>query len=188
MSLAAAYGLLAHALIFGALAALLPFGMFRARVALAATALSLMIGIAPLMLAVFGPPSTTLLCLALLHLAGGQASPLTRWPALAVTGSAAGLYLSAAGWLPGDIHALGYQPWPLLAALLPIGLALWWKGQTPWLLILGIDLLAYAGGLFANLWQALLDPLLVMLALAVVLREALARLRTANKMQRSGPG
>lgn len=175
MSPEAAYGLLAHALIFGALAGLLPFGMFRARVALAATALSLAIGIAPLMLAAFGPPSTTLLCLALPSLAGVQASPLTRLPALAVLGSAAALYLCAAGWLPGDIHALGYQPWPLLAALLPVGLALGWKHQTPWLLILAIDLLAYAGSLFANLWQALLDPLLVALALAVVLREALVR-------------
>lgn len=175
MSLEAAYGLLAHALIFGALAALLPFGMFRARVALAATALSLMIGIAPLMLAVFGPPSTTLLCLAVLNLAGTPASPLTRLPALAVLGSAAGLYLSAAGWLPGDLHALGYQPWPLLAALLPIGLALGWKGQTTWLSILALALLAYAGGLFANLWGALLDPLLVLLALAVVLRQGAAR-------------
>lgn len=175
MSLEAAYGLLAHALIFGALAALLPFGIFRARVALAATALSLMIGIAPLMVAVFGPPSTTLLCLALLNLAGAQSSPLTRLPALAVLGSAAGLYLSTAGWLPGDIHALGYQPWPLLAALLPIGLGLWWKGQTTWLLILAIDLLAYAGGLFANLWTALFDPLLGLLALAVVLRQGAIR-------------
>jgi hypothetical protein len=181
MSIEAAYGLLAHALIFGALAALLPFGIFRARVALAATALSLMIGIAPIMLAVFGPPSTTLLALALLHLAGYQPSPFTRLPALAVLGSAAGLYLSAAGWLPGDIHALGYQPWPLLAALLPIGLALGWKGQSTWLLILAIDLLAYAGGLFANLWQALFDPLLVLLALAVALREALVRLIASRR-------
>lgn len=181
MSIEAAYGLLAHALIFGALAALLPFGIFRARVALAATALSLMIGVAPLMLAVCGPPSTTLLCLALLNLAGVPTPSLTRLPAVAVVGSATGLYLSAIGWLPGDIYALGYQPWPLLAALLPIGLALSWKGQTTWLLILTIDLLAYAGGLFANLWQALLDPLLVLLALVVVLREALVRLIASRR-------
>ena len=181
MSIEAAYGLLAHALIFGALAALLPFGIYRARVALAATALALMIGIAPFMLALFGLPSTTLLCLALLNLAGVPASPLTRLPAVAVVGSAAGLYLSAAGWFSGDIHALGYQPWPLLAALLPIGLALGWKGQTSWLLILAVDLLAYAGGLFANLWQALLDPLLVLLALAVALRETLARLIASRR-------
>lgn len=176
MNIEAAYGLLAHALIFGALAALLPFGMFRARVALAATALSLMIGIAPLMLAVVGPPSTTLLGLALLKLAGTPVSPLTRLPALTVLGSALALYLSAAGWLPGDMYALGYQPWPLLAALLPIGLALGWKGQTTWLLILAIALLAYAGGLFANLWTALIDPLLVLLALAVALRPWAIRL------------
>lgn len=176
MSIEAAYGLLAHALIFGALASLPPFGIFRARVALAATALSLMIGVAPLMLAVFGPPSSTLLCLALLSLAGTPASPLKRLPALAVLGSALGLYVCAAGWLPGDMYALGYQPWPLLATLLPIGLVLWWKNQTTWLLILAIALLAYAGGLFANLWNALFDPLLVLLALAVALRPWAIRL------------
>ncbi|MDE2440583.1 MAG: hypothetical protein KGP14_06130 [Betaproteobacteria bacterium] len=181
MSIEAAYGLLAHALIFGALAAMLPFGIFRARVALAATALSLMIGIAPFMLAIFGAPSTTLLCLALLNLIGATSSPLSRLPAFAVLGSALGLYLPATGLLPGEIYALGFQPWPLLAVLLPIGLLLGWKGQTIWVLILAIDLLAYAGGLFANLWQALLDPLLVLLALSVALREALVRLNVSRR-------
>ena len=69
MTLQSAYGLLAQALVFGAVTALLPLGAFRGRVALAATALSLMIGIAPIMLAVFGPPSLTLLGLALRALA-----------------------------------------------------------------------------------------------------------------------
>jgi len=175
MSLEAAYGLLAHGLLFGALTTLLSLGRFRARVALAATALSLMIGIAPIMLAIFGPPSMTLLCLAVLQLAERQPSPLGRLPALAVIGTAAGLYISASASVGGDIHALGYQPWPLLAALLPIGAALWWKRQIPWLLILGVDLLAYAGGLFANLWDALLDPLLLLLALTVVGRQWIFR-------------
>lgn len=170
MNLSAAYGLLAHGLLFGALAALLPLGRFRNRVALAATTLSLLTGMAPIMLAVFGPPSVTLLALGVLQLAGLQPSPLTRWPALALLGTAAGLFAAGAGWLGGELYAAGYQPWPLLAALLPVGLALYWKRQALWLLILAIDLLAYAGGLFANLWSALLDPLLVVLAVAVAVR------------------
>lgn len=175
MSLAAAYGLLAHGLLFGALTALLPLGKFQARVALAATALSLVIGIAPIMLAVFGPPSVTLLALAVLQLAGHRPSPLTRWPALALLGTATCLFASGAGWMSGELHALGYQPWPLLAALLPIGLALYWQRQSWWLLILAAGPLAYAGGLFANLWHALLDPLLVVLVVAVLLRDLAAR-------------
>ena len=181
MSVDAAYGLLAHGLLFGALITLVPLGTFRTRTALAATTLSLLIGIAPIMLAVFGPPSATLLCLALLQLAGHQPSPLGRLPALAIIGMAAGLGVSASVMIPGDLYALGYQPWPLLIALLATGVVLWWKRQMPWLLILSIDLLAYAGGLFANLWQALLDPLLALLALAVVLRQPLARLIASRR-------
>jgi hypothetical protein len=53
---------------------------------------------------------------------------------------------------------------------------LWWKRQDVWLLILAIDLAAYAGGLFANLWDALFDPLLVLLSLAVATRPLAVRL------------
>lgn len=170
MNLAAAYGLLAHGLLFGALAALLPLGQFRNRVALATTTLALATGIAPIMLAVFGPPSVTLLALAVLQLAGYQPAPLTRWPALVLLGTAGCLFVSDTTWLGSTMYAVGYQPWPVLAALLAVGLALAWKGQTLWLLILAIDLLAYAGGLFANLWSALGDPLLALLAALVAAR------------------
>lgn len=159
----AAYGLLAHAFIFGALAALPTLGVYRARVALAATALSLMIGIAPILLAVFGPPSITLLGLALWRLNGRPAVPSTARAALPVAGIGGLLMLGEACGLPG-LYGLGYQPWAILAVLLPIGVILWAKHQTPWLLILAAGLQAYAGGLFANLWGALLDPLLVLLA------------------------
>lgn len=180
MTLQAAYGLLAQALIFGAVTTLLPLGAFRGRVALAATALSLMIGIAPIMLAAFGPPSLTLLCLALLALAGRSPSPLTQGPALLVAGL--GAALAASPMIASvDLYALGYQPWPLLVALVPFGLALYWQGRSSWLLILGAGLLAYAGGLFANLWGALLDPLLVLLAMAVLLRELLSRFIAARR-------
>jgi len=175
MNLSAAYGLLAHGLAFGALAALLPLGNMRPRAALAATAIALMVGIAPLTLAVFGPPSLTLLALVLLQLANRSPSPLSYRPALGLLAFATPFQLTALGWGPFDPYALGYQPWPLLAALLPVGLALWWKRLDVWLIILALDLLAYAGGLFANLWDALIDPLLLLLALAVVGRQWLFR-------------
>lgn len=181
MNFAAAYGLLAHAMIFGALLALPAFGIYRGRVALAATALSLMVGIAPILLAVFGPPSTTLLCLALLHLAGRWPATSTRLGAYGIAAAAAVLYLSATRWFPGDLYALGYQPWPLLIATAAAGLLLWWKNQPLWLLILAVDLAAYAGGLFDNLWNALLDPLLAALALVWILREPLGRLIASRR-------
>lgn len=177
ISLPAAYGLLGQALVCGALAALPGFGIFRARIALAATAVSLLVGIAPIMLAVLGPPSITLLGLALCHLAGRLPAGGATKPALLIAGSGGALALAAAGWLPGDLYALGYQPWPLLAALLPLGLVLAWQGRTAWLLILAAALFAYAGGLFANLWGALLDPLLIMLAGGALLRAGLFRRR-----------
>lgn len=177
----AAYGLLAHGLIFGALAALLPFGALRARVALAATTLAMLVGIAPAMHGAFGPPSPTLLALAVLQLAGRPRSPLDARAALAVLLLAGPLYAGTAGWLPFDAYALGYQPWPLLGALLVAGLALWRLGRDDWLLLIALGLAAYGGGLFANLWDALLDPLLALLAGAVLIRHGRARLEAANR-------
>lgn len=181
MNLSAAYGLLAHALVFGALAALLPLGTLRPRAALAATAVALLVGIAPFMLAVFGPPSLTLLLLALLQLAQRTPSPLSYRAALCLLACAIPLLLTALGWGPLDLHALGYRPWPAVAALLPLGLVLWWKRLDAWLIILALDLLAYAGGVFANLWDALLDPLLILLATAVAARQWMVRLLASRR-------
>ncbi|MGE5470112.1 MAG: hypothetical protein ACM3X0_04880 [Bacteroidota bacterium] len=172
MNALAAYGLLADGLIFGALAAALPFGEFRARVGLAATALALTVGIAPLLHGGFGTPSLTLLQLALLQLTGRTAAPLTWRPALGLLLLALFFYPAALGVGGFDPYAAGYQPAALLVALLPLAGVLWWKRHDGWLLILAIDLAGYAGGLFANLWDALFDPLLVLLALFVVGRAA----------------
>lgn len=169
----AAYGLLAHALIFAALAALLPLGVLRQRITLAATALALLGGIAPSLHGIFGTPSLTLLQLAVLQLANRTPSPLTFRPAFGLLLFALPFYATALGWGPIDSYAPGYQPAPLLAALIPLAAALYWRRQGAWLLILAIDLSGYAGGLFANLWDALVDPLLVLLALAVVGRQTL---------------
>lgn len=176
MNLLAAYGLLAHALVFGALTALVPFGELRARVALAATTLALVVGIAPGMHAYFGTPSLTLVALAVLQLADKTPSPLSYRPALGLLVFAIPFYAASLGFGPFDPYALGYQPMLLLAALLPLGLALWWRRLDLWLAILSIDLAGYASGVFANLWDVLLDPLLVLLALILVLRQQVVRL------------
>ncbi|MDP2883216.1 MAG: hypothetical protein Q8N89_16750 [Azonexus sp.] len=171
MNLLAAYGLLAHALIFGALTALVPFGELRARVALAATTLALVVGIAPGMHAFFGTPSLTLVALAVLQLADKTPPPLSYRPALGLLIFATPFYAASLGLGSFDPYALGYQPTLLLAALLPLGLVLWWKRQDVWLAILAIDLAGYASGVFANLWDVLLDPLQVLLALILVVRQ-----------------
>lgn len=174
MNALAAYGLLAHGLLFGALVALLPLGEMRARAALAATAMAMVVGIAPAMHGVFGTPSLTLLLLATLQLAGLPA-PLGERAARGLLAFALPFYAMALGLGAFDPYALGYQPWAPLALLAPVGIMLWWKRQDAWLLILALDLAAYAGGLFANLWDALFDPLLVLLALIVATRPWAAR-------------
>lgn len=175
MTAVAAYGLLAHGLIFGALAALLPLGSLRQRAALLATGLALVAGIAPLMHGTFGTPSLTLLLLALWQLANRAPSPFTFRPALGLLLFAVLFYPAALGWGAFDPYALGYQPQALLAALLPVAATLWWRRQQVWLIILAIDLAAYASGIFANLWDVLFDPLLVLLALIIVGRRGVMR-------------
>lgn len=185
MNLLAAYGLLAHALIFGALTALVPFGELRARVALAATTLALVVGIAPGMHAYFGTPSLTLVALAVLQLADKTPSPLGYRPALGLLAFAVPFYAASLGLGSFDPYALGYQPTLLLAGLLPLGLALWWKRLDLWLAILAIDLVGYASGVFANLWDVLFDPLLGLLALILVVRQITIR-RLATKIGSAG--
>lgn len=181
MSPLAAYGLLANALVFGALIALLPLGVLRPRAGLAATALALLAGLAPAMHGVLGPPSVTLLQLAILQLAGRTPSPLSWRPALALLGFAALFYPAALGLGSLDPYAAGYQPWLLLIALLPLAVALWWRRQDAWLLILGIDLAAWSTGLFANLWDVLFDPLLVALTAIVAGRRLASRLNASRR-------
>lgn len=173
----AAYGLLAHGLIFAAIITLLPLGELRAKAALMATALALLAGIAPFMHGMFGTPSLTLLQLAILQLANKTPSPLGYRPALGLVFFVLIFYPTALGWGPFDPYALGYQPTALLAALLPLAAALWWRRFDNWLIILAIDLAGYASGLFSNLWDALLDPLLVLLALIIVGLRLVARIR-----------
>ena len=59
-------------------------------------------------------------------------------------------YPAALGWGAFDPYALGYQPWPLLAALVPLAGVLWWQRQDAWLIMLADNLAAYATGAFAG--------------------------------------
>ena len=100
---------------------------------------------------------------------------MTTRPAAGLLLFVALFYPAALGWGPFDPYAAGYQPWMLLAAMVPLAAALIWRRLDAWLIILAIDLLAYSTGLFANLWDALFDPLLVLLALAIVARQGTIR-------------
>ena len=168
MNAQAAYGLLAHGLIFGAIVSLLPLGELRARAALLATGLALVAGIAPMMHGTFGAPSLTLLQLALLQLANKTPSPLGQRSALGLFIFGLLYYPTALGLGAFDPYAVGYQPWMLLATLIPIAGALWWRRQNTWLIILALDLAGYASGLFVNMWDALVDPLLFLLSVIIL--------------------
>ena len=181
MSPLAAYGLLAHGLIFGALTTLLPLGVLRGHAALIATTIALLAGIAPVMHASFGTPSVTLLTLAILRLSNPSWTPLNDQGSLGLLAFAALFYPAALGWGYFDPYALGYQPWALLAALAPIGLVLWLRRMHLWLLIVSIDLVAYASGIFPNLWDVLFDPLLVFVAFYIVLQAQLLRFIAARR-------
>jgi hypothetical protein len=170
MSATALYGFLAHGIIFGAFVMLLPLGDRRRMLAFAAIPVALATGIASFMHGFVGTPSLTLLTLAVWQLAAFKPARLTDRPALALLAFAMPFYAMALGLGPLDPYAPGYQPLPLLVAILPLAALLWGRRLDYWLLILALDLAGYASGLVANLWDALFDPLLVFVALAVVIR------------------
>ena len=80
------------------------------------------------------------------------------------------LYPLSLGLGPFDPFDLGYRPLPLLLLLAPLGFWLAWRRQDAALTLLGFDLLAYASGLFDNLWNACMDPLLVVVSILALLR------------------
>ena len=174
MSLVAAYGLLAWALVCGSVACLFPAGEFRQRAALTATAIS-MIGIAPGLYGAFAAPSFTLLQLALLRQFSAYPWPLGLRPSLFLLAGAAVFYPLALGLGSFEVFALGYTPQLLMPLVLGFGAWLAWRRQTLWLMVLALDLMAYAAGFFQNLWSALFDPLLVLLAFYQLVRALLLR-------------
>jgi hypothetical protein len=67
-----------------------------------------------------------------------------------------------------DPYTLGFQARPLVAALAGVGLVFARTGERAALILLSGALLAYAAGFYANLWDALFDPVLVLLAMAAL--------------------
>ncbi len=179
MNATALYGWLAHGVVFGALVSLLPLGPRRRHLGMAAIPFALVGGIATLLHGFAGTPSVALLALAVWQLASRAPTPLGYHPAWLVIGFAVIFYPLALGLGPFDPYAIGYQPWPLLLACGALAAMLLRSRRDDWLLILTTALAGYAGGLFANLWDALIDPLLVLAAFAVVVRQ-LARQRPAG--------
>ena len=169
MTLAATYGLLAWGMILGSIAGFLPLDdKKRQQYLLAGTAIA-MFGLAPSFHGAFGAPSLTLLQIALWRQfrPEGSAPLLSPKVATGLLGWAAVFYPTALGFSPVDPYALGYAAWPVALLTLPLAALAWRQGRPAWLVILGIDLLGYAAGLFGNLWDALADPVLVVLALLV---------------------
>lgn len=121
----------------------------------------------------WGDPSITTLQFLLLAVAGRTPAAIRcgwRFPAAIVLVSVA-LYASALGPWDIDLYRLGYQPLYLTLTFGACALALWWRGQALCLWLLAIDLLAWHAGWLesSNLWDTLLDPLLMLVMLALAL-------------------
>ena len=169
------FGLLTCALLLGALAACWPAPTRNRRInaaILAAAALLPLPGTdsaAMWLHALIGTPSALLAQLALLACLHRRPPALEKPIVLAFILLAAEFYALALGIGQADVYGLGFSNPLLVAALLPIGLWLWHSGKTAWLLMLAVALLAYAVDGYANLWDALFDPLLVLIALIYLL-------------------
>jgi hypothetical protein len=122
----------------------------------------------------WGDPSITAVQLLVLALVGKAPKAFREgWRAPAVIAvSAAALYASALGPWNLDFYRFGYQPAALVTVLGAIALIAWWRGQPLYLYLLAIDLAAWRAGVLesTNLWDALLDPLLMCAMLALALR------------------
>lgn len=155
------YGLLAHGLIFGALFAAARSGPLRHRAALGATALALVAGIRAVDAwrfrhAIADPaatghprpcrPAVTVQC----------ADRLRSTRILAIFYTTATL-----GFGPFDPYAPDFSRCRCLAAVAALGLLLCWRGQYAWLMFSAHRSSPATPNLFANLWDALIDPLLV---------------------------
>lgn len=121
----------------------------------------------------WGDPSATslqLLLLALFHRTPVSIRYGWRLPAFIAALSFV-LYLSALGPWDIDLYRVGYRPACLVAAFGALALFAWWRGYAAFLWLFAIDVLCWRAGLLesVNLWDALVDPLLMsaMLALAV---------------------
>jgi hypothetical protein len=163
MNSSALYGHISCGILIGAAASLLPVP--RRRLAGIAVAAIATFTIAPVLYGLTGAISFTLTQLAVMRLCAfeGLLRKETGAAALLVT-LAAIFYPLALGLGPYDPFDLGYRPRLLLWLMAFVGAILAWRDRRVLLVILGLDLLAYALGVFDNLWSALFDPILAGLA------------------------
>jgi hypothetical protein len=121
---------------------------------------------APFLYGLTGPLSLTLTQLALLRLCGNETIVTGDWIAAALlVAFAAIFYPLALGLGPYDPFGWGYRSG--LSLMLPVaacGVIFAWRRRHALLVMMSLDLIAYATGLFDNFWSALFDPILVMLA------------------------
>lgn len=157
------------------LARLLPPGRRGLVLLLTLAALIPVDGVSTLMAArgLWGDPSITTLQLVLIALIGARPADLCLdWKAPALIAACGiGFYVLALGNGDVDPYRWGYQPAIPVFVLALAALYFWRQGQSLWLWLLSIDLLAFALGLpeSTNLWDTLFDPLLIatMVILAV---------------------
>ncbi len=143
--------------------------------------------IAWLLRGIWGDPSITTLQLLALGVAGRPPAAFARaWRASAIIAAFSLLfYALALGAGDFDPYRLGFQPALLVAALALPALLLWRRGQTLWLWMLAINLLAFAFGLLesTNFWDYLIDPLLAIACITLALRNGAA----SRRAQQSPP-
>jgi len=174
LSAAALYNLVSASLLVGAGVSLLPVPARRLAGVLAA--IVSLFTLAPAVAGLVGPPSATLTQVALLQLCG-QKDLIARETiaALLLVILALMFYPLSLGFGPFDPFDIGSRPKLILVAMIPIGIALIVYRKHVLLLIGAIDLLAYALGLFDNLWSALFDPILVIVCCACLAKTAACR-------------
>lgn len=174
MSAAALYNQASASLLVGACVSMLPIPARRSAGVLAG--IVSFFTLAPAIAGLVGPPSVTLTQVALLQLCGQQhlvARETTA--ALCLVILALIFYPLSLGLGPFDPFDIGYRPKLLLVAIVPIGIALIIHRKHVLLSIGAVDLLAYALGLFDNLWSALFDPVLVVVCCAFLVKTAACR-------------
>ena len=80
-----------------------------------------------------------------------------------------------------DARAIGWRPWPILAAVAILALAAWRRRADGWIAVAGLALACWGVGLVEsdNLWDALVDPWIVGGCAVVGTGDALAARRRA---------
>jgi len=133
--------------------------------------------LAPAIAGLIGPPSVTLTQIAVLQLCGQRQLLARETTAAALLVILALIfYPLSLGLGPFDPFDIGYRPKLILLVLVPTGIALIIHRKHVLLTIGAIDLLAYASGLFENLWSAFFDPVLVFLCCVYLAKVASCRL------------